>query len=241
MLQNTENLMQSASIRLSDEWNTGFEKLRAQSSEDSKLGISSFLRESKITFYEVRKLAEKMKWSNAFRGAYDGGCRPFSQKSYGSDKCKMFVLMIDKKKCGFIRIVNKSHLFQSIYDGEVWSISEIYVKPPYRSQGVSAQLIHYVLKNYPVKSIVLSPERYKNNQYYFNRFGFNVKIITDDYLYQVYLSQFKNIVLKRLAILCPSEHVNEKWLDRQNQMIMQGVPRGIKLPVVRHQLPSINY
>jgi hypothetical protein len=59
-----------------------------------------------------------------------------------------------------------------------------------------------------VKSILLEPERYEENQYYFNRQGFTFSLETQDGLFRVYLDHFKNIVLRRLALASPREILN---------------------------------
>ena len=190
------------------EWYAGFNKLRQQSAPDAKLGFSKGTAFVEPEIQEVTKLANKEKWMQCFKKAYSGEIRRLPLKAYDPENSRMFVAKLGNKEIGFIRITNYTDRFEEVYDGEVWNIAEIYVKPAYRSQGISSRLIHYVLRCCHVKSILLEPERYEENRYYFNRQGFTFSLETQDGLFRVYLDHFKNIVLRRLALASPREILN---------------------------------
>jgi GNAT superfamily N-acetyltransferase len=190
------------------EWYAGFNKLRQQSAPDAKLGHPKGTTFVEPEIQEVTKLANKEKWMQCFKKAYSGEIRRLPRKAYDPEISRMFIAKLGNKEIGFIRITNKTIYFKEIYDGEVWNIGEIYVKPAYRSQGISSILIHYVSRCCHVKSILLEPERYEENQYYFNRQGFTFSLETEDGLFRVYLGHFKNIVLRRLALASPHKILN---------------------------------
>lgn len=190
------------------EWYAGFNKLRQQSAPDAKLGHPQGTTFVEPEIQEVTKLANKEKWMQCFKKAYSGEIRRLPHKAYDPENSRMFVAKLGNKEIGFIRITNYTDRFEEVYDGEVWNIAEIYVKPAYRSQGISSRLIHYVSRCCHVKSILLEPERYEENRYYFNRQGFTFSLETQDGLFRVYLDHFKNIVLRRLALSSPCEILN---------------------------------
>ena len=190
------------------EWYTGFNKLRQQSAPDAKLGHPQGITFVEPEIQEVNKLANKEKWMQCFKKAYSGEIRRLPLKAYDPENSRMFVAKLGDKEIGFIRITNYTDVFEDVYDGEVWNIGEIYVKPSYRGQGVSSRLIHYVSRCCHVKSILLEPERYEENQYYFNRQGFTFALKTDDGLLRVYLDHFKDIALRRLALATQHETIN---------------------------------
>lgn len=187
------------------EWCAGFNKLRQQSAPDAKLGYPQRTAFVEPEIEEVTKLANKEKLMQRFKKAYSGEIRRLPIKVYEPEISRMFVAKLGNKEIGFIRITNCTDRFKEVYSGEVWNIGEIYVKPLHRSQGISSRLIHYVLRYCHVKSILLEPERYEENRYYFNRQGFTFSLETKDGLSRVYLDHFKNIALRRLALASPRE------------------------------------
>jgi GNAT superfamily N-acetyltransferase len=198
----------SNTLLRTSEWYAGFNKLRQQSAPDAKLGFPKRTTFIEPEIQEVTKLASKEKWMQCFKKAYSGEIRRLPLKVYEPEISRMFVAKLGNKEIGFIRITNYTDRFKEVYDGEVWNIAEIYVKPAYRSQGISSRLIHYVSRCCHVKSILLEPERYEENRYYFNRQWFTFSLETQGGLFRVYLDHFKNIVLRRLALASQHETIN---------------------------------
>ncbi len=198
---------QNTLLHTSD-WYAGFNKLRQQSAHDAKLGFPKGTTFVEPDIQEVTKLASKEKWMQCFKKAYSGEIRRLPRKAYDPENSRMFVAKLGNKEIGFIRITNYTKHFKKVYDGEVWNIAEIYIKPSHRSQGISSRLINHVLCCNHVKSILLEPERYEENQYYFNRQGFTFSLKTQDDLLRVYLDHFKDIALRRLALASQRETIN---------------------------------
>jgi GNAT superfamily N-acetyltransferase len=194
----------------SSEWNTGFNKLRLQSAHDTKLGYPKGMTFVEPEIQEVTKLANKKRWMQCFKKAYSGGFKNLKLELYDPEFSRMFIAKLDNKELGFIRITNYTNSFKEVYDGEVWNIAEIYIKPSYRNQGVSTRLIEYVLRSNYAKSILLEPERYNKYQYYFNRQGFSFPLEASDGLYRIYLDNFKDIALRRLALASSDEILNDE-------------------------------
>ncbi len=115
---------------------------------------------------EITKIAEKLKWMSQFRKNYSGTClKKISTKVYEPETSRFFKAIQNGKELGFIRITNKSYLDTLL--GEVWCISEVYVKPPYRGQGVQKELITFTQKNCHVHMIFIEEERFQKNWNYF--------------------------------------------------------------------------
>ena len=203
----------------SSEWYAGFNKLRQQSAPDAKLGFPKGTAFVDLEIQEVTKLANKQKWMQCFKKAYSGEIKDLKIKLYDPEISRMFVAKLGNKEIGFIRITNYTDRFEEVYDGEVWNIAEIYIKPSYRSQGISSRLIDYVLRCCHVKSILLEPERYLENQYYFNRQGFTFSLETQDGLFRVYLDRFKDIALRRIALASSHDILNVEQAIESNSTI----------------------
>jgi GNAT superfamily N-acetyltransferase len=193
------------------EWYAGFNKLRQQSANDSKLGDPKAVAFVDPEIHEVTKLANKQKWMQSFKKAYSGGIILPPLSAYDPENSRMFIAKLGKKELGFIRITNYTDKFKEVYGGEVWNIGEIYVKSPYRSQGISSILIKYVLRCCNVKLILLETERYEENHHYFERHGFTFHLMTNDGLSRIFLDDFKSAVIRRIA------YVNKQKILKMNK------------------------
>lgn len=111
----------------------------------------------------------------------------------------MFTANMGNKELGFIRITNHTEYFEDLYDGEVWSIAEVYVKPPYRSYGIASKLMEHVLSHNQVKSIFLEEDRYREKKRYFNGFGFTHEVRRGDGLSRCYIKSFEEVIGKKIA------------------------------------------
>lgn len=163
-------------------------KFRAQSAPESKLAIPNLLKTQDLKFKEITQLAQKIKWSSYFIKGYLGETEALKLKAYSPEVSRMFIAESENKQLGFIRIVNRTDYFKNYLADQVWSISEVYVKPAYRGNAVATQLMHYVLKHYPVKSIYLETERFYKKQYFFNRIGFVNEVSFQNGMSRVYIA-----------------------------------------------------
>lgn len=179
------------------EWYEGYQKLRLTSKSESKLGIPDSMSCADFQIQEVKKLAEKIKWMSYFKRAYPAEVLKIKNSKYDPIVSRIFIIKLGKKELGCIRIVNKTYIYDGLEVGEVWGISEVYVKPPYRSQGICSKLMNYVLKNNNVKSILLEVDRYEKNKYYFNRFGLSSGVDLGNGLARYYLNDFYEEILKK--------------------------------------------
>lgn len=128
------------------------------------------IKEGDIVIKELTKLAEKLKWIERFCKSYSGGKRKVAPEQLAI--CKVFVATIKGKEAGYIRIGNYTESFSKFFDGEVWSVCEGYVKPPYRSNGILSALRSYVVKNHNVKVVRIETDRYFRLKDYFSEEGF---------------------------------------------------------------------
>ena len=116
---------------------------------------------------EIHKLHHKRNWCEKFSRSYDGNCRPFSEKLL-IDNARFFVAKRGTRELGFIRINDKGAYF----DCCVWNISEAFVKPVYRSQGVLREMIQHVILHCNVKMLHISAAHYFDNLSYYESLGF---------------------------------------------------------------------
>ena len=106
---------------------------------------------SEYSFGELSKFADKDKWNNRFLQAYKGGVKPSIQ--IFSDHSRFMVIRRNGQELGYVRITNYSDLFDEVYEDEVWSISEIFVKPEFRHQGVMRRFIKHLIDFYPQQKL----------------------------------------------------------------------------------------
>ena len=197
----SKNLISKSPISHSTEWYEGFVNLRMKSPSESKLGYSKEVEFLDPEVVEVTKLAEKIKWSSYFIKAYSGEASALKLNFYDPAESRMFIAKLGNRELGFIRITNHTNHFQDLYSGEVWSIAEVYVKPPYRGDGVATKLMEYVLNHHQVKSIYLETDRYAEKNHYFNKFGFTYEARKGDGLSRCYLNTFEEVISKKIALI----------------------------------------
>lgn len=193
-----QNLISKSLFEHSTEWYEGFVSLRMKSPSESKLGYSNEFEYLDAEVIEVTKLAEKIKWSSYFMKAYSGGTKALKLNYYDPEESRMFIAKLGNRELGFIRITNHTKDFQKIYNSEVWSIGEVYVKPPYRGFGIASRLMKYVLANNHVKSIFLETDRYHEKRDYFSKFGFVHEACRFDGLSRCYLDEFEHFLERNI-------------------------------------------
>ena len=125
---------------------------------------------------EIYDLYSKRHWYERFCRSYDETSRPFSEKLV-IDNARFFVAMRGTRKLGFIRINDKSTYF----DCCVWSISEAFVKPVYRSQGVLRDLLNHAITHCNVRMLHISAAHYFDNLSYYESLGFEGYMPSEQY------------------------------------------------------------
>jgi len=123
-----------------------------------------------IKIEEVTKLAEKIKWNDRFLKNYTGHTNKIN--SDGLLKSKVFVATYQGKELGYTRVFEMTEHFSVFYGKRVSRITESYVKPPYRSQGVVTALRRYAVKHEHVRAIRIETYRFLKNKAYFESEGF---------------------------------------------------------------------
>lgn len=183
------------------EWYEGFINLRKRSLPESKLGIPEVSDSPVLEFVECTTLAEKLKWTDCFRRAYQGHIKPLPSIMYGRDYSRVFVAKTGDKELGYMRISNHNWQFGIHSKENVWCISEVYVKPPYRKQNIAARLMQHAITYCHAKAIYILKERYENKKQYFNELGFAIRLSVNPLMCYVYLEDFIDRMQERLEPL----------------------------------------
>lgn len=130
------------------------------------------VNEKYITLDELTKLSEKMKWLERFQKSYSGGQAKTSDSFFDSH-CKFLVAKANGKELGYIRIIDRSSELMKFGAKNTWSVSEAYVKPCYRNQGVFRSMLKIVICEYNTKLIKIETERLAANDHYYRTLGFD--------------------------------------------------------------------
>lgn len=120
---------------------------------------------------EIHKMSEKDKWFDQFRKAYSGGCvKKMSSYAYDERFSRFLVAVKDGKEMGYIRISSAERLTPEFRG--TWVLSEAYIKPPYRGDGVLRELLIHSIDYFNVKMVHLTEDRYSKNFSYYSSLGF---------------------------------------------------------------------
>ena len=169
-------------------------------------------KDIEITLKELTKLAEKKKWLAKFRQSYSGGQAKESDGMY-SNHCKFLVAMKDGKELGYIRIVNYSDMLEKFGGTKTWSVSEAYVKPCYRNNGVLREMLKQVVANYSTKVIRIETYRYIKNFNYYYTLGFTYAYtVQGGELTLAFQTDVVGAVERRNAYYDKLEAANEEYL-----------------------------
>jgi GNAT superfamily N-acetyltransferase len=124
-----------------------------------------------IVLKPAKNLAERMKWMQRFADSYAGGTRPINEAMFGPT-VKMLIAVHGGKELGSVRIRKIDE--PDLHLGEnVWSVSEAYVKPAYRHQGVLREILEQVIRDHGVKMIHIERDRVDANSSYYQNLGFS--------------------------------------------------------------------
>lgn len=120
---------------------------------------------------EIHKMSEKDKWFDQFRKAYTGGCvKKMGSTAYDENRSRFLVAVENGKEMGFVRLTSAVSL-NSSFSG-VWELSEAYIKPPYRGNGVLRDLLIHAIDFYNVQMVHITQDRYEDNLQYYHSLGF---------------------------------------------------------------------
>ena len=154
-----------------------------------------------LSFKEITKLADKQKWMRRFFQDYKGDYKKENQQMY-AETVKFVVVVFDDKELGFARINDKSSFFANQTSDPVWNLTDAYVKPAYRSQGVLRELISYLITNYNVKMLYMKTDRFQKNFFYYQTLGFaEYYTAQNDLMVWAFLKEFWPLVQQREATL----------------------------------------
>jgi hypothetical protein len=123
-----------------------------------------------IEVKEVTKLAEKIKWNDRFLKSYTGHAKKINSDALICSK--IFTATYQGKELGYTRVTDMTKSFSEFSGDKVSRITESYVKPPYKSQGVVTALRRYAVKHENVKTMRIETYRFINNRNYFESEGF---------------------------------------------------------------------
>lgn len=116
----------------------------------------------KIELKLVTKLADKKMWMTRFIRNYRGETAGLGDYLFGSNSIYLEAIS-NGKSLGFVRITDRK---------EFWAVSEAYVKPCYRGNGVLREMLKQTIKNYNVRMIVIELETLLSNSHYYSSLGF---------------------------------------------------------------------
>jgi ribosomal protein S18 acetylase RimI-like enzyme len=150
--------------------------------------------DSTIELIELASLAEKMKWLERFQKSYTGAKAKTSNKFFDSG-CKFLVAKASGKKLGYIRIIDRTSELSKFGATNTWSVSEAYVKPAYRNQGVLRKMLKVVISDYNTKLIKIETERLETNYSYYETLGFkNAFAVKNSELSIAYLDDIAGVI-----------------------------------------------
>jgi GNAT superfamily N-acetyltransferase len=157
--------------------------------------------ENEIVLTEVQKLAEKMKWLERFQKSYSGGQAKTTNKFF-ENSCKFLVAKSNGKELGYIRIIDRTSELRKFGAADTWSVSEAYVKPAYRNQGVLRKMLKVVISDYKTKLIRIETERFEANYSYYETLGFkNAFSVQNGELAIAYLDEIADVMSLRNQVL----------------------------------------
>jgi hypothetical protein len=126
-----------------------------------------------LRLVKITSKKQKLKWNNIFRGSYQGGLRKAPKETFKDDVSQFFVVKSNNFELGFIRISNYSWRFSRVTNKPIWSASDAYVKPGYRSRGVLRFMLSEVVSKHSVVQAYLEETRLKQNIEYYKSLGFS--------------------------------------------------------------------
>ena len=143
-------------------------------------------KDIEITLKELTKLAEKKKWNEKFYKSYKGGKAKFSIEQI-SFEAMFLVANLADKEVGYVRLTQCCEYAE--YGAPcVWCISEAYVKPGYRNNGVLREMLKILVTNYNVKLIHIETQRAVTHENYYRSLGFT-NVARTEFTDLIYLIQ----------------------------------------------------
>ena len=130
-----------------------------------------------VELVKVEHQAIKKKWQRRFardqdRNIKEWGAR-LSRQDLGGQDVRCYVATENRRELGFIRMHDKSKFFAGCADTEVWNLTEVFVKPASRHNGILRAMIAQAVRDLNVKMISLSPDCLDRYQDYYVSLGFS--------------------------------------------------------------------
>ena len=127
-----------------------------------------------IQVIEVQKRACKIKWLTRFFKSYKSNVGTINEEHIGA-RAKFLIAMMGNRQLGFVRLTNKSHHFVGL--SETWCLSDLYVKPPYRHQGIGTKLSAVAISDYQTKLACLDQHLLESQRNHYRALGFTTYIV----------------------------------------------------------------
>jgi hypothetical protein len=124
-----------------------------------------------IDLLKVEHQSIKNKWQRRFARNHDGKVKEWSTKLSGPN-VRFYVASDEKHELGFIRINDKSNFFARHTGMDVWNMTEAFVKPAYRHNGVLREMIIQSVRNLNVRMISISTDVFSSYKDYYLGLGF---------------------------------------------------------------------
>lgn len=125
-----------------------------------------------IELKKIEHQSIKNKWQRRFARYHDGKVKEWSTKLTGQN-VRFYVASDDKYELGFIRINDKSNFFARCADAEVWNLTESFVKPAYRHNGVLREMITQAVRDLNVRMISVPTDIFNSYKDYYLSLGFS--------------------------------------------------------------------
>lgn len=122
-------------------------------------------------------------------GAYGGKLIPECPACYAGG-VRFLVARQDGRELGFLRITDKTPLFDDLVPCPVWEASEGYVKPAYRQQGVLREMLRIASEHHDVRLLLLERDRFYAKRSYYETLGFSVVFRQGEELFWVLREDF---------------------------------------------------
>lgn len=149
----------------------------------------------------VTKNAEKAKWMKHFVSCYTGSKQAVNMVVVCSNICKFFVAKDEGKELGYIRLSNYSSAFNKYTNEAIWQISEAYVKPCYRSNGVLRFMIEQCVLHHNACFMRIEISRINEFHRYYESLGFSYAYEVGEELCLVFQKKIEDIAKIRNADL----------------------------------------
>ena len=124
-----------------------------------------------IELKKIEHQSIKNKWQRRFAKNHDGKVKEWSVKLSGQS-VRFYVASDERYELGFIRMGDKSNFFAQHTAAEVWNLTETFVKPAYRHNGVLREMITLAVRDLNVKMISIPTDIFNSYKDFYVSLGF---------------------------------------------------------------------